>query len=146
MAWNTNNLMEFIEFLIRKNQAGGVTPKDFFYTWNSEQKSYQDDLLGRFQRSTNEKTGANTGLIQNETILTKLTPFTQNVPLIPISGDAVTLYDFIYTLAIRAYGYKVFNVSKDQIWAVNDDVIDPPSNEENSYYYTEYKNFFRFLP
>jgi len=149
MAWDVNDLYKFMQFLINKNQAGNVNPQQFFYTWNSEQRSYMDDLLGRFQNRGNQKTGNNTGLIEDQTILQKLSPFTHNIPLSITNGDAIKPYDFIYTLAIRAYGNrysKAFKITKDEIWSVEDDVIDPPSISENSFYYTEYENFFRFLP
>lgn len=149
MAWNVDDLYKFMKFLINKNQAGGINSQQFFYAWNSEQRSYMEDLLGRFQNRGNQKTGSNTGLIDTQTILQKLSPFTQNFPLVISGGDAVKPYDFIYTLAIRAYGTKYaksFPITKDQIWAVEDDVIDPPSVSGDSFFHTEYQDFFRFLP
>lgn len=146
MAWNVNNVFLFMQKLINKSAAGGVSDEDLFYFWNSQQRAYQADLLGRFQRNNNGKEGANTGLIENETILTKLLPFTKNATLTITSGVAAKPIKFIYTLALRINDVKVFKVTQDRIWAVKDDVIDPPSITDDSYYYTEYSDGYHFLP
>lgn len=146
MAWSVDNIYKFAQFLIRKNQAGGISANDLFYAWNSEQKMYQSDLLGRFQARSNGKLGSNTGLIENETILTKLAPFTKPATLTIAAGQATKPTDFVYTLAIRIVNEKVFSMAKDEIWYVKNDVIDPPSTTDGSYFYTEYLNYYSFLP
>jgi hypothetical protein len=146
MAWNTDQIFGFTKFLIRKNQAGGISASDLFYAWNAEQSAYQSDLLGRFQAKNNGKSGQETGLVENETIMTKLTPFTISVPVTVTLGLATKPSDFVYALAVRCNGSKVFQIDHDTIWAVNQDVIDPPSIASNSYYYTEYQNYFSLLP
>ena len=85
MALNVDYCYQFALKLIRKNQAGGLSRVEFQYHFNDAQATYQDDLLGRFQARSNGKSGANTGLIENETIMTKLTPFTKST-VIPIVG------------------------------------------------------------
>jgi len=72
--WSVNDILNFTKFLTRKNQAGGISAKDLFYAWNSEQTALFEDLKGRWQSRNNGKEGQNTGLVENETILTKLTP------------------------------------------------------------------------
>lgn len=146
MALSVNYIYEFVLKLIRKNQSGSLTSVEFAYHWNDAQGSYQDDLLGRFQARNNGKEGPNTGLIENETILTKLTPFTIPTTLTITAGQAVKPTDFIYTLALRINNAKVFQVDKDQIWSMLDDVIDPPSVAEDNYYYAEYLNYYKFYP
>jgi len=154
MAWNVNTIYQFLRFLIRKNQSAGITRDEFQLAWNAEQRAYMDDLLGRFQqRATGKPVGPNTGLIQNETIMTKLAPFTHPYILAATGGNAPKPDGFLYTLAVRAYAptspiqtYKTKRINHDQIWAAEDDVIDPPSVEEASYFYTEYENYFRLLP
>ena len=154
MAWNTGQIFNFIKFLIRKNQSAGITRDEFQLAWNAESRGFMDDLLGRFQARTTGKTiGQDTGLIQNETIMTKLTPFTKPYMLAATGGNAPKPDDLIYTLGIRAYAstssvitYKAKRINHDQIWATNDDVIDPPSVADGSYFYTEYLNYFSFLP
>ncbi|WP_230685443.1 hypothetical protein, partial [Streptococcus pneumoniae] len=54
--------------LINKNQAGGLNSEKFERLWNGEQAAYHSDLLGRWQRLNNGKTGLNTGLILDETV------------------------------------------------------------------------------
>jgi|SRR6185369_1973482 len=146
MSLSVDYVYKFALRLIRKNQSGSLSSTEFAYHWNDAQGSYQDDLLGRFQARNNGKEGPNTGLIENETILTKLNPFTILVPLTISSGQATKPTDFIYTLALRINGFKVYQVDKDEIWSMNDDVIDPPSIPENSYYYAEYGNIYKFFP
>lgn len=146
MALSVDYLYQFALKLIRKNQSGSLTSVEFSYHWNDSQGSYQDDLLGRFQARNNGKEGTNTGLIENETILTKLNPFTKPTTLTIAGGQATKPTDFIYTLALRINNAKVFQVSKDQIWAMLDDVIDPASIAEDSYYYAEYQDYYKFYP
>lgn len=146
MAWSTDQLYSYLKYQLRKNSAGGISSGDFFNAWNSEQSAFHSDLLGRWQRNSNSKEGANTGLIENETIMTKLTPFIQTTTLTVTAGQAIKPSDFIYTLALRINGNKVFQVDHDSIWAVNQDVIDPPSITDNCYYYTEYQNYYSMLP
>lgn len=132
---------------MRKNQSGSISATDLALAWNSEQSAYQSDLLGRFQNRSNGKDIKNTGLIQNETIMTKLTAFTkQSLGIVVTAGNATKPTDFAYTLALRANGNKIFQVDHDSIWAVTQDVIDPPSITNNSYYYSEYLNYYSILP
>lgn len=150
MAWSIDNIYEVMKWLVRKNQTGLISTTDFFYAWNVEQRSFQQDLVGNWHKTNNSKEGINTGLIQNEIILTKLTPFIINTTLSISSGKSNKPSDLIYTLAIRINGKKVFYVNHDQIYAVNDDVIDPPNISENSYYYSEASTsgipYYSFLP
>jgi hypothetical protein len=132
--------------LIKKNQAGGISAAEFGYQWNAAQSAYMSDLLGRFQARNNGKEGNNTGLIQNETIMTKLNPFTIPTQLVITAGIGPKPADFIYTLALRINDAATFQVNKDAIWAMLDDVIDPPSVAENCYYYTEYGSNYKFFP
>lgn len=124
--------------MLRKNQAGGISATDYFYAWNSEQSAMHEDLLGKWQNRSNGKTGSNIGLIQDETMLTKLTPFTLTTPLTITSGFADWPADFIYQLSLRINGKKVTHFNKDERWSIVDSVIDPPSITDGCYYYTEY--------
>lgn len=146
-TWTVDTIFTFTKFLMRNNQAGSISASDFNIAWNGEQSAYMSDLLGRFQNRSNGKDMKNTGLIQNETIMTKLTPFTKTVLGIAVTGGAATKpSDFIYTLAVRAAGQKVFQVDHDGVWALTEDVIDPPSITDGSYYYTESGNVYNILP
>jgi hypothetical protein len=146
MAWNVNQIYQFLLTLIKKNQSGAVSATEFFYHWNAEQYAYHDDLIGKWQNRNNTKEGINAGLIQNEVIMTKLAPFTIPTTLTISSGNSNKPSDFIYTLALRINNKKVFKVNHDQKWAVLDDVIDPPSTTDDSYYYLEYEDYYSFLP
>ena len=146
MALSVDYIYQFALKLMRKNQAGFLSSVEFAYYWNDAQATYQDDMLGRFQAKNTGKEGSNTGLIENETIMTKLTPFIVPTTLTIASGQSVKPTDFIYTLALRINNTKVFQVNPDEIWAMLDDVIDPPSVADDSYYYTEYQNYYKFYP
>lgn len=146
MSLSVDYLYKFCLALIRKSQAGGVSSNEFEIHWNDQSNAYMDDLLGRFQNRTNSKLGSNTGLIENETILTKLTPFTHPVVIPITNGQAIKPDDFVYTLALRINDERVYQIDKDQIYWAKQNVIDPPSIVDNTYYYTEYENYYSFLP
>lgn len=146
MSLTVDYLYTFARKLIRKNMAGGLTSTDFDVQWNDAQGSYQDDLLGRFQARNNGKTGTNTGLIEDETILQKLAPFTIAESLTIASGTSDKPGDFIYRLALRISGYDCFKINHSQIASVNNSVIDPPSVADNAYYFMEYEDYYSFLP
>lgn len=146
MAWNVDQTYAFLRFLIRKNQAGAISATDFFYVWNSEQLAYYQDLLGRFQARSNGKSGINTGLIENETIETKLAPFMKPATLTIAAGNANKPNDFGYEAALRINGHEVRKINHNQIAAINDNVIDPPSVSLNLYYVVEYQSRYTFLP
>lgn len=146
MGWSVDLIYGYLRFLLRKNQSGSISATEFFYTWNSEQNDLFQDLKGRFQARNNEKTGLNTGLIENETIEIKLSPFTKTTTLPIILGLATRPTDFALLLAFRINGAPVFHINKNQIATVNDSVIDPPSITDNCYYYTPYGSQYLMLP
>lgn len=146
MALTVDYLYQFSLNLIRKNQAGALASIEWARHWNDSSNSYQDDLLGRFQARGNGKAGANTGLIENETIETKLAPFTKTATITITAGDGPKPSDFIYLLALRIGGKEVRHVNKNQIATVSDSVIDPPSVADGAYYFTPYLNYYSFLP
>lgn len=144
--WDVNQIYSFLRWLVKRNQAGGISATDFFYAWNSEQRAYQSDLLGRFQAQSNGKSGINTGLIENRTLLQKLSPFTKTAPLVIAAGVVNKPDDFIYELAIRIGNFEVIHITKGEIPAVQNSVIDAPSVADNKYYVTEYEETYSFLP
>lgn len=146
MTLSVDYLYQFILKLIRKNQAGGLTSNEFQLHWNDAQGSYQDDLLGRFQMRSNGKTGANTGLISDETILQKLAPFTKNETIDIIDAKVLKPTDFIYRLGFRIEGEDVIKINPSQISNVNNSVLDAPSVADNKYFFTEYENYYSILP
>lgn len=147
MPWSVNNIYQYTLFLTNKNQAGGISPTDLFNAWNAEQSQQHQDLVGRWQKQNNTKTGIMSGLVEDEVTISALSPFIVPLTAIPITGGtAFKPADYIYGVALRINGSKVFSVSHDTIAAVNDSVIDPPSIAEDTYYYTEYLNYFSFLP
>lgn len=144
--WTTDQIYEFLRWLLRKNQAGAISASNFFYAWNSESSAYFKDLLGRFQARSNGKLGANTGLIENETIETQLSPFTKTVTMAIAAGVSATPADFIYKTGLRINDYPVIHVNKNRISAVKKSKIDAPSITSNRYYYTPYNDGYHFLP
>lgn len=151
MALSVDYLYNFCKRLIRKNQAGGLSSTDFQLFFNDAQGSYQDDLLGRWQARNSGKTGVNTGLIEDETIIQKLSPFIKPLPLTISTGITQKPDDFIYRLALRINGKDVFKINHNQIATVNESVIDPPT--VNKPYFVEYgksianpNGYYLFLP
>ncbi len=107
---------------------------------------YHADVVGRWQDKNTGKSGANTGFIQNETDLTQLAPFTIMATPTIAAGLITKPSDFIFELDLRINGYKVWHINHDQIDSVNHSVIDPPSVDDNAYYYTEKEGSFYLLP
>lgn len=146
MPWSVDNIYQYTRFLTNKNQAGGISATDLFNAWNGEQAMQHQDLVGRWQKQSNTKTGIMSGLVEDEVTISMLSPFIVPVTIAIAGGLAFKPTDYISGVALRINGAKVFSVSHDTIWAVMDDVIDPPSIEDDSYYYTEYLSYFSILP
>jgi hypothetical protein len=143
MAWSVDDIFSFSKHLINKAQRGEYTPAAFYLFWNAEQRSFQQDLLGRFQEA---KQNHGAGVIVNTPVLKSLTPFIKKVTVVPASGVVAYPSDFKSELALRANGYRVIHFNPNQRTAITDSVIDPPSVADNKYYYTEYNNGFEVLP
>ena len=146
MSLSVDYIYQFALKLMKKNQAGSLPSVEFAFHWNDAQATYQDDMLGRFQARNNGKTGTNTGLIEDETILQKLSPFTKPYTLTIADGNADKPSDFVYRLAMRINGVDVYKINHNQIANVNASVIDPPSVSDNKYYFVEYQGYYSFLP
>lgn len=146
MALTVDYLFSFCKRLVKKNQAGGLSNTDFEYNWNDQSNAYQDDLLGRFQARNNGKTGLNTGLIEDETILQKLSPFIKPANIAIVSGNINIPADLVFRLAFRINGEDVFKINQSQIATVNESVIDPPSIADNKFYFVNYQDYYYILP
>ena len=146
MALSVDYIYKYVLYLINKNQAGGLGNEKFQALWNGEQSAYQNDLLGPFQARNNGKTGINTGLIENETIMQKLAPFTKNSTLTIATGTSNKPTGFVYRLALRINGKDCYKINHNQIATVNASVIDPPSLTTDTYYFVEYQGLYSFLP
>lgn len=147
MSWTVNDILELSKKLTRKNQAGGISATDLFYMWNTEQNMYWQDLIGRWQQRSNTKSGTNTGLILNEISLTDLAPFTIPAELtVDESGFADKPEDFGYRVSLRIDDFKVSFIRPDQISYVTGSVIDEPNAETDTYYATEYEDYYKFIP
>lgn len=146
MPWSVDNIYQYTRFLTNKNQSGGISATDLFNAWNGEQAMYHQDLVGRWQKQSNTKTGIMSGLVEDEVTISALAPFIVPVTIAISGGLGFKPTDYIYSVALRINGTKVFSVNHDMIWAVNDEVIDPPAVADNSYYYSEYLSYFSFLP
>lgn len=145
MALTVDYLYQYTLNLMKKNQAGSVTSIRWAQHWNGESHAYHDDLLGRFQARSNGKSGVNTGLIENKTILQKLAPYIKNVTIPIAGGTGNKPTGFKYELALRINGKEVIHINHDQIATVNDNVIDPPAISDKFYVYS-YEGAYNFLP
>jgi hypothetical protein len=142
MAWTVDNVFSFVKFLVRKNQTGSITADEFFLAWNSEQRSYMGDILGRIQDRSGKA-----GLIETDRALTILAPFTETDDItVASTGEAPKPDDFVYRLAVRAANKNVKMIRKGQIGAAINSSIDAPSVANGIYYGTEYDTFFKIWP
>jgi hypothetical protein len=133
--------------LIKQNQSGSLDSVRFQRFWNAESSSYFNDLLGRFQKINNGKEGIQTGLIENETILQKLSVFTKPAGITVTAGNANKPSDFAYRLSVRVGDIDAIKINHDQIGNVKGDILgDAPSAANGKYYYVEYLNYFSVLP
>lgn len=146
MALSVDYNFKFVLNLIRKNLSGGLGNEEFEKYWNDEQCAYQDDILGRWQQRNNGKTGINTGLIEDETILQKLAPFISPTTLNIENGKSDKPDDFIYRLSLMSGNFNCYKINYNQRDSVINNVIDPPSLTTNTYYFLEYENYYEFLP
>src|SRR5262249_61357675 len=96
MAWSVNDIFEYTKFLVNKNQAGSISANDLFYAWNAEQSQYHQDLVGRWQKQNNTKTGIMSGLVEDEVTISALSPFITSVTLAVAGGLAFQPNDYIY--------------------------------------------------
>ena len=144
MALSVDYLYNFTLSLIRKNMSGALGNEDFERFWNDEQYAYMSALLGRFQAENNSKTGANTGLIQDETIMQKISPFIKKVTI--IGGVTNMPSDLLYRLSLMVGNYNCYKTNFNQRSSVINSVIDPPSVTANNYYFFEYSNQYEILP
>lgn len=146
MALSVDYLYNFSLNLMKANQAGKLSSKEFCYHWNNSSISYQNDLLGPFQARNNGKTGANTGLIENETVMQKVSPFTTPASILITTGNVIKPLDFLYRLAFRINGTDCYKINHNQIHTVSSDTIDPPSVSDNRFYFIEYYGYYTLLP
>ena len=150
MSWTVDDIYKLTRFLTKQNQSGSISATDLCLAWNTEQHAFQSDLLGKWQNRNNGKTGANTGLVLNETVSTLLAPFTLAGSITLASGKATKPAGFVYELAMRLLvsgtEHDVTKINHGQIIQVNKDVIDTPSTTDHNYYAVEYEAYYQFLP
>ncbi len=146
MALSVDYKYTFLKDLIRKNQSGGLGSEEYEQFFNAEQRNYMDDLLGRFQARNNGKEAANTGLIENQTILQKLTPFIKSTAISVIAGTATNPSDFIYRLSLMVGNYNCIKINYDQRDSCINSLLIAPSAASNKYYFLEYQNYYQVLP
>jgi hypothetical protein len=146
MALSIDYLYKFSLDLILKNQSGGLKSTAFANHWNDAQSTYFDDLVGRFQARNNGKEGMQTGLILNETILQKLSPFIKTINMAISVNTAGKPIDFVFRLAMRTGGYNCIKINQSEIADVSNSVIDPASSTNSKYYFYEYAGRYIFTP
>jgi hypothetical protein len=149
MTLSVDYIYKYTLELILKNQVGGLSSEQFERYWNGEQNAYQGDLLGRWQARSSSKTGTNTGLIENETILQKLANFMLPLSIDIIGGNVEKPSNFRYRLAFRINGVDCYKINHNQIATVNASVINPPNVLKNMFYFVEYggnEGYYYILP
>jgi hypothetical protein len=146
MAYTVGDIYEYVKFLANKDQSGSITPTDFFYAWNGEQRSYMADMLGKI-RVFNPNKNAPQGLKEDASTLESLRPFvTQSTLTIAVNGVSDIPTDLVHALAVRINDRDCKYVNKGQVYSVLNSAIDAPSLTNNIYYFTDYDTFYKFWP
>jgi len=138
---NTN--YQFIQFLIRKNQTGNVTPTEYQLAYNTAQRDYYDMLLGRVEQFQYGKPVARIGLGMSSKIAKDLAPFKYtNTPIsvtggVSPYGGGIALYpsNFHFLAAMFDTTYrKVERIDDTKIAARLNSKIDPLSDTSSPFY------------
>ena len=145
---------KFVQFLIRKNQTGDVTPTEYQMSYNTAQRDYYDFLLGRVEQFNYGKPVARVGLGMSSKIAKDLAPFKKMaVPLTVVGGVApygggIATYpaDFHYLASMTDTQYrKVERLDDTKISARLNSKIDPLT-DTSSPFYVEDKAGWRVYP
>lgn len=119
-----------IDFIVRKNQNGGITPSNFNLIINRAQYSYMDYLIGEFQKYLPGRPMAAVEFGQNQDIRQRLTPFIKTPTTLTIDGSTgVAPYpaDFQAADAMRygQYNRRVKYIQQDRLDSHLNSYIDP---------------------
>lgn len=125
-----DEVYRLVNYIMRKNQNGGITPSDFNNIINVAQNSYMNYLLGEFQKYLPGRPMAPAAFGQNEDIRQRLTPFiTTPVTLTinPVTGvapypDSYQAQDAMY---YGQYNRRVKYVQQDRLDGHVNSVINP---------------------
>lgn len=82
-----DEVYRLVNYIMRKNQNGGITPSDFNNIINVAQNSYMNYLLGEFQKYLPGRPMAPATFGQNEDIRQRLTPFITTPVTLTINGS-----------------------------------------------------------
>lgn len=98
-----------INFIIRKNQNGTITPSNFNLIINRAQYGYMDFLLGDFQKYLPGRPMAAVEFGQNQDIRQRLTPFIKTPATLTINGaTGIAPYPADYQAADAMY-YGIYD-------------------------------------
>lgn len=149
---NTN--YQFIQFLIRKNQTGNVTPTEYQLAYNTAQRDYYDMLLGRVEQFQYGKPVARIGLGMSSKIAKDLAPFKKTNITINVTGatppygggQAAYPNDFHFLAAMFDTTYrKVERIDDTKIAARLNSKINPLT-DTSSPFYVESANAWSIYP
>ena len=117
---SVDEVYRLINYIIRKNQNGTLTPSDFNNVINVAQTSYMNYLLGEFQKYLPGRPMAPATFGQNEYIRQRLTPFiTTPVTLTIDASTGVAPYPADYAASdamhYGAYNRRVKYIQQDRL-------------------------------
>lgn len=143
-----DEVYQLVNFIIRKNQNGTITPSNFNNIINVAQTSYMNYLLGEFQKYLPGRPMAPATFGQNEDIRQRLTPFISTPVTLTINGSTgVAPYpsDYIAQDAMYygAYNRRVKYIQQDRLDSHLNSRINPIATHP---IYLQIDNGLQFYP
>lgn len=137
-----------INYIIRKNQNGTITPSDFNNIINVAQTSYMNYLLGEFQKYIPGRPMAPATFGQNEDIRQRLTPFISTPVALTINAiTGIASYPADYAaqdaMTYGQYNRRVKYIQQDRLDTHLNSRINPISTHP---VYLQIDNGLQFYP
>lgn len=144
---DVNQMFQIWSYAISKNlQQGYGSPSDFYISINQAQRSYEDYLLGEYQKYQLQRPIAVVEFGQNERIRDSLAPLIYNaiLPINSTTGIAPFPSDYEYVDAMwSVYGnYNIRFIQQDRLDAFAHSQIDPVAS--NPVYLIRHEGFLFF--
>lgn len=127
-----DEVKRLIDYIVRKNQNGGITPQNFNLIINRAQFGYMNYLLGEFQKYLPGRPMAAVEFGQNQDVRQRLTPFIKTPTTLTINGaTGIAPYPADFQAAdamyYGQYNRRVKYIQQDRLDSHINSYIDPVS-------------------
>lgn len=114
---NINEIFEYYNFVLNKNQEGYTTGDEFTRLFNQEQNSYYDFLIGHVEQFQYARPVPRVGISMSEHVDSRLAPFLKPISGASVSAQSVTKPGDFYRLAAMRTGTngKIDRVMHDRL-------------------------------